>query len=76
MYTPLHIVPVNHLDGPLFHTGETVADRAIHTAFNMNPVWKNDKRWKFIHPFPWDLLSLLDIFHHFKCLGSLTDRIS
>jgi len=76
VYTPFHIVSVNHLDGPLFHTGETVADRTVHTILNVYPVWKNNEFWKFIHPLPWNLLPLFNIFHYFECFRSLTDRIS
>ena len=53
-----------------------MADGAIHTALDMNPVGKDDKAWKFIHPLPWDLFTCLYIFDDFKCLRSFTDRIA
>jgi hypothetical protein len=34
----------------------------------MNPVWKDNKLWKLIHPLPWNLFSHLNIFDHFKSL--------
>jgi hypothetical protein len=63
--TPLHIVSVHHLDGPLFQTCETVTDGTIHTALNVNPVRKDDKFWEFVHSLPRDLLTCLHILNDF-----------
>jgi hypothetical protein len=34
----------------------------------VDPVWKDNKPWKLIHPLPWNLFSRLNIFDHFKSL--------
>src|SRR4030043_136131 len=61
VHTPLHIVSVHHLHGPLFHTCETVTDGTIHATLNVNPVRKDDMSRKFIHSLPRDLLACLHI---------------
>ena len=76
VHTPLHIVSVNHFHWSIAYSGKTMTDGAIHTALDMNPVGKDDKAWKFIHPLPWDLFPCLYIFDDFKCLRSFTDRIA
>jgi len=75
VHAPLHIVSVHHLQGPLLHPRETVADGTIHTTLNVNPVGKDDEPREFVHPFPWDLFSRLNIFNHFKGLRSLAHCI-
>jgi hypothetical protein len=74
--TPLHIVAVHHLQGPLFNTCETVTDGTIHTAPNVNPVGKDDKFRKFIHSLPGNLFFCLHVFNNLKGLGPLTHCIS
>jgi hypothetical protein len=73
--TPLHIVPVHHLQGPLFHPCETVTDGTIHASLNVNPVGKDDMSRKFIHSLPGDLLACLHILNDFQRLRSLAHRI-
>jgi len=53
-----------------------MADGAIHTALDMNPVGKDNKAWKFIHPLPGDLFTYLHIFHNLKGFRSFADRIA
>jgi len=52
-----------------------MTDRTIDPALKMNPVGKDHKFGKFIHPLPGDLLSLLNIFHHFKGFRLLAEGI-
>jgi hypothetical protein len=63
--TPLHIVPVHHLNRPLFHTCETMTNGAIDIALDVNPVGKDDKFWEFVHSLPRDLLTCLHILNDF-----------
>jgi len=53
-----------------------MADGAIHTSLDMNPVRKDNKARKFIHPLPLDLFTCLHIFNDFKCLGPFADCIA
>lgn len=76
VHTPVHIVSIHHLHRPLLFARETVADGAVDTVLNMDPVRKDDKFGYFIHSSPWNLSSLLNISDHFERLGLLADCIS
>ena len=76
VYAPLHIVSIDHLYRPVSQTRKPVADGAIHSSLDMNPVRENDELRKFVHPHPWDLLTCLHIFDDFKGLRSFADRIA
>jgi hypothetical protein len=65
VHTPFHIVSVNHFYRPLLQASNPVTDGAIDTTLDMNPVWKDDKFWKFIHPLPRDLFTRLHILNYF-----------
>jgi hypothetical protein len=53
-----------------------MADGAIQTALDMNPVGENNKTRKFIHPLPRNLFPCFYIFYDFKCLWPLADGIA
>jgi len=76
VYAPFHIVPINHSHRSLLQAGQPMADGAIQTTLDVNPVRKNNKLGKFVHPLPGDLFTRLHIFNDFKCLGSFADRIA
>jgi hypothetical protein len=73
---PIHIVSVNHFDRSFLHTGQVMADGTVYPLLNMDPVRKDDKRWKLIHAIPRDLFSRLYIFHNLQSLGPLADGIA
>jgi hypothetical protein len=75
VHTPLHIVSINHFYRSILQASQAMANGAIHTALDVNPMRKDDKAWKFIHPLPWNLPACLYIFDNFKCLRPLTDCI-
>jgi hypothetical protein len=53
-----------------------MADGAIHTPLDVNPMGKDDKAWKFVHPLPRNLPACLHILDNLKCLRSFTDHIA
>jgi hypothetical protein len=75
VHAPFHIDAIQHLYGPIGYTRKTVAGRTVDIVLNMNPVGKNDKGRKLIHPIPRNSLPGLHIFNDFECLGSLADSI-
>jgi hypothetical protein len=76
VHAPLHIVSINHFYRSILQASQAMANGAIHTALDVNPMRKDDKAWKFIHPLPWNLPACLYIFDNFKCLRPLTDCIA
>jgi hypothetical protein len=76
VYTPFHVVSVNHFHGSISEAGEAMTDGAIHTPLNMNPMGEDDKAWKFVHPLPRNLPASLHIFDDLKSFRSFTDRIA
>ena len=49
---PFHIVAINHFYRSITHASQTMAGGTIYLVLNVNPVGKDDKWWKFIHPLP------------------------
>jgi hypothetical protein len=72
---PFHVHPVYHLHRSVFCSCKAVADGAIHSILNMDPVRKDHMAGQLIHPFPWNRLLCLDVFHHFERLGPLAHGI-
>ena len=72
---PVHVVSVNHREGPCRGSCHTMTDRTVDVTLNMDPVGENNVFWKFVHPFPGDLPGVLHVFDHFERLGLLTHGI-
>jgi hypothetical protein len=72
---PLHIVPIDHLDGSFHRAREPVANGTINSALDVNPVGEDDERREFVHANPWDSLALLYILDDLERFRPLADRI-
>ncbi len=72
---PRHKGSIHHFRGSIRHAGNPVTGRAIDTSLNMDPVRKNDKRRKLIHPLPRNRLAVLHIPDHLQSLRSLADCV-
>ncbi len=73
---PVHIVSVDHFDGPLRSSREAMADGTVDPILDMDPVGKDDERGELIHSFPRNRLSILHIPDYLHCLRSLADGVS
>ncbi len=73
--TPSHGVSIDHLQRPLPLPGEAVANGTVDLSAAMQVVGENDEGGKLVHASPWNLFSLLDVFHHLEGLGPLAYRI-
>jgi len=76
VYTPCHIVSVNHFHRPIFQAGEAMTDGAIHPPFNVNPVGEDDKLWKLVHPLPRNFPLPLHVFDDLKRFRPFAYRIA
>jgi len=76
VYAPLHINSINHFYRCITYPRKPMTNRAIDLALDMNPMRKDNKARKFIHPPPWNSLIRFHVSDNLYRLRPLTDGIA
>ena len=74
--TPFHVIPVHHFDRPFLYTGYAMAGGAVHAALEMDPVLKDNKFRKLVHPLPRNRFLLFHVLHNLQGFRPFTDGIA